>query len=504
MLLDLGERNNYESLQPRFLPRYEFDGETFEINDPVWGAEVIGHEPHDEVLLELLHNPLVRRSMAIEQLTLDALTATIPDTTSFSRWEHIWGSVAFVRKMTNDVAMDPRERMVLQLRTFVSDLGHTAYSHLGDWMFQGSGGTEDQHDNELLYLLEVSGATDTIRRHGFTPDEVVFPDTQDWIENKSPELCVDRVDYGAREIKRWLNVTQGVHRTVRPDAFQLRDGQLVMSDKQAALSFAKAFLLLSTEHWSEPVHRLQLRLQEELVKSVIGNDHTHLIATDSLDVGSYHPRETLYTVDGDITRETYLFGTFRAVTRSMMQEIGLSKRRIFAHEKLGQLTLFMADDETQKFPNPLKHYDYFAKREGKEPLLPANISMVPVKGQHDMTDFNKNRHRLDFYLPALKPRQIDPLFIDEGGDTVRLSLASPEFQQLARRQSKLMQRSYVAQLHVNPETARIVRKGIKENQVTWRKALQRPHMPEEAMKRMLHNSVGVAAGYRMIDLSWRD
>src|SRR5690606_26322791 len=143
-------------------------------HDAVWGKCVIGREPGDEVFLELVGHPLVARLMNIEQLSLNDVHATMPNTTGFTRWESQWGSVAFVRKMTESLGMDPRERLILQLRTFLSDVGHTAFSHMGDWLFQGFGGPENQHDEELADLLEISGINDLLLKHGIQTDEVVF------------------------------------------------------------------------------------------------------------------------------------------------------------------------------------------------------------------------------------------------------------------------------------------------------------------------------------------
>src|SRR5665213_2806915 len=87
---------------------YTFHDGRIEIYDAVWGRCEIGSEPGDEVLLELSKNPLVRRTMSIEQLTLDKYIETLPNAALFSRWEHLWGSVAFVRAKTEDLGLGPR------------------------------------------------------------------------------------------------------------------------------------------------------------------------------------------------------------------------------------------------------------------------------------------------------------------------------------------------------------------------------------------------------------
>lgn len=489
----------YSFIEHRFIPTYEVtDDGKLEMFDPVWGRCTIGDEPGDEVFLSLVHTPLVRRSMAIEQLSLDAETATIPGTTQFSRWEHIWGSVILVRKVTENMQLDPRERLILQLRTFVSDLGHTAYSHLGDWMFQGSGGPEDQHDDELLTMLDAGGVIEVLNNHNIDPGKVVFPDVEDWIERPSPDLCVDRVDYGAREIKRWLDLLPGAYTKLTAQSFTVEDGHMIMASQELATQFAKSFLILATEHWSEPVHRLQLQMQEELVRDVILSEYSHILAINPFDYGSFHPRDVLFTTDGDLTREMGITWSLARLLRPLMRDMAAAKRRIFAEERKEQLTYYLGN-ETPHLPRPLEHYEYFVNRAGKLPLLPGFVSIYPVQTASDVPDFKQNDNALDFYLPPLKARHVDPLFRDKLGNIQRLSAADENFRELVRQQAEILKQAYVGRVHVNSETKHEIECIVALNHQEWPVALRRQRMPDKVMREMLHNSVGVAAMTRMVE-----
>jgi hypothetical protein len=78
---------------------YEIGDRHMRIHDTVWGTEYIGEQPYDQLLIQLARTPLFRRLQSIEQLTLPVDYTTMPNSMYFSRWEHIWGSVVFVRKM---------------------------------------------------------------------------------------------------------------------------------------------------------------------------------------------------------------------------------------------------------------------------------------------------------------------------------------------------------------------------------------------------------------------
>jgi len=477
----------------RWLAAYDFEPGKITIYDPVWNKCEIGGQEGDEVLLELSDNALVRRLLNVEQLTLDRLTQTIPATAEFSRYEHMWGSVVFVREMLDKYApeTDSRTKLILQLRAFVSDLGHTAGSHRGDWMFQGMSGPENQHDNELMHLLDVSGITEILTRHSIDPAEVVFPDIEDWIERPAPDLCVDRVDYASREMKRWLNFTTQIEFATRPEAFKLIDNQLVMANHKHALSFAKGFLLLPTEHWNEPVHRLMLHLDQELVKRIFTADGPGLVASFMDGPDDYHPRDYMYTVDRDITFEMRFRDPFLNSVRPLMEDIAQAKRRISAWERRHQLQNFFSEfDKPKAFPDPLKPYEY--PYDQSLNIVPGNINIIEVDKQEDVEDFGEHPESLDFFLPPMKPRAVDPLYLDEQGSVRRLSETDSDYADLLKQQAAILKRAYVARLYLNPEVKARIEQGLEENAAKWPEALTRPRMGADRFRILINDAANLA------------
>lgn len=448
------------------------------INDPVWGKSEIGDREGDEVFTELYTNSLLQRSIGIEQLTLPRHFATMPGSTEMSRWEHAWGSVVFVRKMIekSEAAgrrFEPREVLAWQLRTFVSDLGHTAFSHLGDWLFQGFGGSEDQHDAELMQVLEVGGVADVLKRYGFEPEEIVFPDTEDWIECPSPDLCVDRIDYGAREISRWVHGYRPSEDWL--NRFELDDHQrIVMPDKTEARAFGLEFALLATEHWGHPVHRLQEHLFGELVRSIIADEELSSIMWD----GVHHPRDLLYTIDYDVNASTRAVGELNHDLFGVMLDLARSQRKIFAHGRQAEIQAFLRlnttyDDpnmfeEARDFPDPLEARSWTTRYTG---VKPNNVTFIPVETPDEVTDFDKLPYTFDLFLPAFKPRSIDPLYYDEGGKVVRLSEQDHRYAQLLQQQRATQRQPYVARLYADPAVVAVLKTKMRAVNAIWREKL---------------------------------
>lgn len=498
--------------QIRTLSTYECreDLGQIKINDPVWGDCYIGDRPGDDIFVELYTNPLLQRSLGIEQLTLPKHFATMPGTTDMSRWEHLWGSVAFTRKMiekaeANGRIFEPRQVTVWQLRTLVSDLGHTAFSHLGDWLFQGYGGDEDQHDKELMDVLDVGQITDVLQSHGYSPEEIVFPNIEDWVECPAPDLCVDRVDYGAREISRW--VTDYKPSSEWQNRFELDDQlRIIMPNKQEAKAFALEFAVLATEHWGHPVHSLQEHLFGELVKSIVASEELRSIEW----YGINHPRDLMLTIDYDVNVSSRCVGELNHDLFGLMLDIARAQRKIFAHGREDEIQSFVSLNSTYEdpskfehakdFPHPLQARHWSTRYVG---VKPNNIAFVPVKSKDDLKDFDLLPHTLDIFLPPFKPRYIDPLYYGEDKTIVRLSETDMRFAQLLEQQKAIQRQAYVARVYADPDFVASIRGKIDRVNEEWQEQLKKPRADREDLRESLKYVGLLAVGGSTGRVSWQ-
>lgn len=462
--------------QHRFLPRYEMYESTGDIiiSDPVWGSERIGDWPGDKIFAEFFMHPVFRRLADIEQLTLPEWYATMPGTTGFTRWEHAWGSVVFVRQMIRQAEAEgreftDREKLILQLRTFVSDAGHTAFSHLGDWLRQGYGGAEDSHDQELQDYLERAGVNDILRRHEIEPDEVIFPEVQDWVECPSPDLCVDRVDYGAREILRWVAPYSA---EIWRNAFRLdKDNRLVMRNEEIAKYFGLCFGLLATEHWSHPTHRLQLQLFGDIVKGAVLQGSFYVDR-------AVHPIDGLYTTDKDILSGLRMVGTLNNDLHALLLDIGRAQRRIFAHGREKEIESYLARYEPrphfgepephQPFPHPLRNNGWPMEYSD---VLPQAVEMFPISGQEEAQTLIDPAF-FNIFLPALKPRAIDPPFMREGS-ICRVSEVDAHYAAALEEMRQIQSQPYLARIYMSPRALERLQKRLADVRAEWNQALAR-------------------------------
>jgi HD superfamily phosphohydrolase len=470
------------------MPTYEIGDKWMKIHDVVWGECEIGDQPYDELFVKLAKTPLFQRLQSIEQLTLVPDYATMPNSTDFSRWQHIWGSLVFVRKMTEgDERFDARERAILQLRTLLSDVGHTAFSHLGDWLFQGIDGGEDLHDQDLKNLLEVTGIEQLLEENGFTLEETVFPDVKDWVECDSPDLCVDRVDYGMREILRWgvptIPLNLYLQELQDPKNFFIidEDKQLVMKNAQAARYFCAGFSLLPTEHWMHPTHRLQLELLQTMIKGAL---------VDEMDTSDLHPRELLYGVDADFN---HLFQTWDALfLNTTMKEIAIWQRRIFMEGRrhdLNQVFMGISDPMWQfpDFPEPLQPYSWQTEKFVKP--IPPNVDIVE-SDEVDTQAMQASGRGLEVDLPPLKARAVDPL-VRVGNKSIRFSEIEPSYKAYLAGQRATMAKGYKATILMRRDVAVRIAESSAAVGLQWEQATYRERSAASLARKVL-DSQGIS------------
>ena len=480
------------------MPSYELEDNSMVIHDAVWGDCSIGdRQPYDSLLMELARSPLFRRLQAVEQLTLPPSFSTVPNTTLFSRWQHIWGSLAFVRKMTEgDDRFDDRQRTVLELRTLFSDVGQTAFSHLGDWIFQGIQGGENLHDQDLRALLETFGVDETLADYGLTLEETVFPETEDWVECPSPDLCVDRVDYGMREVLRWsgwpMGIMQYEDRLQDPKSlFRINDHMMLeITDQEFARRFAAGYSILPTEHWAQPVHRLQLELLQTATKQALtGGGHfsdgvplTHPV----------HPRDRMYGIDSDFR---FAFSGGDAALRRILETIGYHQRQIYKRARCADLRSQFGEmkGDFPEFLDPLTSYCSKSR----------NFMLVAPQVEIERDNTAQQGMALDMGriavgLPALKGRLIDPP-VQTAEGTAPLSEIDPSYNNYLDGQVRTMKMGYYATLMLNKDFSKRICDIYDKASEAWRQCSTMPRDP--ANLRNIVTQAGIyGAGARFDDI----
>lgn len=222
------------------------------LNDRIYGSFNVD----EQVLTELINSKPVQRLKKIAQYG-------IPDEyyvyRNYSRYEHSLGVMLLVRKLGASVEE--------QAAGLLHDVSHTAFSHVVDWLL-GSGETEDHQDSIHKKIFFESELPEILEKHGLDVQRISDYKNFALVEQPTPKLCADRIDYALREFKDWAApsiVAECVN------ALAKNEGRIVLNSKDAAKKFGEAFLKCQMVHWGGPQATVRYTLLSSALRIAIEN-----------------------------------------------------------------------------------------------------------------------------------------------------------------------------------------------------------------------------------------
>ena len=257
--LDTGFFQKFQSVEPHQVI----------IQDKIYGEHTIT-EP---VLIELLQSPELCRLKGIRQSGVTALLGFGPKVT---RLEHSVGAFLLTRKVGASVEE--------QIAALLHDISHTSLSHVVDYALSKPG-EESYHEVHKSRYLKTTQLPQILTRHGFSDlralNEELFP----LVEQPSPHLCADRLDYSLRDLLAFGHLSlEKVQRifhslSVVPDSTSSPHRLLVLDDPHLALSLARAYLATDRGVWSNRAHASIYRRTGRVIKELVESDR---VKEDSL------------------------------------------------------------------------------------------------------------------------------------------------------------------------------------------------------------------------------
>lgn len=229
-------------------------------SDLLYGDEEI-NEP---VLIEIIKSPTIQRLKGLNQ---SGLPHQYPMRQTFSRFDHSLGVMLLLKRLGA-----PLEEQIAGL---VHDASHTAFSHLIDWIV-GEGGDETYQDEVKESYLRDSEILQILKSYGYELESITDEKRYSLLEQPSPLLCADRVDYSLRELD-----SEKASSIIK--SMIVVENKIVLDSLDSALLFANEFLRLQVEHWggNEALPRYYITadlLKQALIEGIVtledfwGND----------------------------------------------------------------------------------------------------------------------------------------------------------------------------------------------------------------------------------------
>ncbi len=201
--------------------------------DAVYGREAI----EEAVLLDLMNSAAIKRLQGVLQ---HGITGLIGITQPITRFEHSVGAMLLVRRLGAPVAE--------QIAALLHDVSHTAFSHVIDYVFDGHD-SQSYHDEMKEVYVAGTDIPATLARHGRDwrdyLDEEQFP----LLEQPSPRLCADRLDYFLRDsVPLGLATAEQVARALAH--LVVADGRIATDDLETARWLGHRFMACDDASWA--------------------------------------------------------------------------------------------------------------------------------------------------------------------------------------------------------------------------------------------------------------
>ena len=206
-----------------------------EIHDEVYG-DVHLDEP---VLEALLGTRALCRLQHVAQSGVSALLGIAPD---FSRYDHSVGVMLLLRHLGAPLPE--------QIAGLMHDISHTAFSHVADFVY--SDRTISYHEHKWAEVVADSAIPGILAHFGYDwktmeVDSERFP----LLEQPSPRLCADRVDYFLRTVvPSGLGTQEEVAWAL--DHLTTHGGRMVVTDLDVARWMAETYLQMDETMWTAP------------------------------------------------------------------------------------------------------------------------------------------------------------------------------------------------------------------------------------------------------------
>lgn len=202
-------------------------------NDSLYGD----CEITESVLLDLMASDAMQRSKGIAQHGITALLGITPP---FSRFEHAVGVMLLVRRLGANLQE--------QVAALLHDVSHTAFSHVIDFVFDDHSG-QSYHEEKKLEFVAGSDIPAILARHDMDWHDVMDEAQFSLLEQPSPALCADRLDYFLRDLE-FLKLANRQEIQTALASLVTRDGKIVVNNRAAARWLAYTFIETDRASWS--------------------------------------------------------------------------------------------------------------------------------------------------------------------------------------------------------------------------------------------------------------
>jgi uncharacterized protein len=168
------------------------------------------------------------------------VSALVGVTVPTSRFEHSMGVMLLVRRLGAGIEE--------QIAALLHDVSHTAFSHVIDYVFNGHD-TQGYHEEKKIEYVSETDIPATLEKHGYDWLDFMDEETFTLLEQPSPHLCADRLDYFLRDA-RDLGLARHSEVTAALEYLSNHKGRIVTTDLTSARWLGYTFIAADKASWA--------------------------------------------------------------------------------------------------------------------------------------------------------------------------------------------------------------------------------------------------------------
>lgn len=191
----------------------------------------------EAVLIDLIHSQAVQRLHGILQ---HGITGLLGITRKTSRFEHSMGVMLLVRRLGASLEE--------QIAALLHDISHTTFSHVIDYVFDGHLQQSYHEIHKEAYMAETD-LPGVLSAFGYDWRDFLHEEHYSLLEQASPSLCADRLDYFLRDsldlgLSSYSEIQLAIQHLV------VYDGRIVTDDLQIAQWLGFTFMKADQASWA--------------------------------------------------------------------------------------------------------------------------------------------------------------------------------------------------------------------------------------------------------------